>query len=702
MRRFRRACSACPELRGTRAPRAGDRGRLRRVIARTERVGETAERDAMLARGARDRRPAEPDDLRQAARSPRWPRPPGAGRRSNTGSRRPTCSTSCDGYKLTRRLDEQARAPDARLRARASGRRGRAARPGGVDAYRADRPGQRPDAGAGETASSATWRAALGAAVAALLRADAESGAHQGLVFSSWSMVPDAIAALLSLRGRAPDGHRAKARHGYFDRPTHRAPIQFREVQGRLAGLRALRSSTPRRPSPRQPTRSTSLRTEGDGCPITQASGARRAASRAARSALHAAQEPGEREERWYWAGTGLARPETGAGDRWAGWTADCARWATRRPGRSTSANSLAVAGAGRLAGSAGRGRDPRRTSPTWRSAARPPGAARPDAGGRRACDADCARHADRPPPPDRAWASGALQPAREPRPAARDDDGALLAGGSATTAPRRPPGSARRIRPRARRGRGPAGPAARGQWRTVADDHVAALALRPPADRRSTTSTTGGPVGDRPFQMRGRFAMRFAPHGEDEERRRSARASSASRVQLAVLAVRPRHHLGRAGGPRLPPLLPRRRPLEPAVQPGRPRAARGPRAPLQGPRRPANLAAAHRARGARGWRIPIRGRRCSGPPALVARERTPISCPTGSATARRRSSVVSSSFPFSRESTRLGWLKRSLAIYRLAFGQPRQDDFLAWLAPSRRRALAGTNWRSCRIRLRP
>ena len=32
---------------------------------------------------------------------------------------------------------------------------------------------------------------------------------------------------------------------------------------------------------------------------------------------------------------------------------------------------------------------------------------------------------------------------------------------------------------------------------------------------------------------------------------------------------------------------------------------------------------------------------------------------------------------PFSREVTRLAWLKRSLAIYRLAFGQPRQDELL-------------------------
>ena len=35
---------------------------------------------------------------------------------------------------------------------------------------------------------------------------------------------------------------------------------------------------------------------------------------------------------------------------------------------------------------------------------------------------------------------------------------------------------------------------------------------------------------------------------------------------------------------------------------------------------------------------------------------------------------------PFSREVTRLAWLKRSLTVYRLAFGQPRQDELLEYL----------------------
>ena len=36
---------------------------------------------------------------------------------------------------------------------------------------------------------------------------------------------------------------------------------------------------------------------------------------------------------------------------------------------------------------------------------------------------------------------------------------------------------------------------------------------------------------------------------------------------------------------------------------------------------------------------------------------------------------------PYSREIARLKWLKKSVAVYRLAFGQPRQDDLLAYLS---------------------
>lgn len=60
----------------------------------------------------------------------------------------------------------------------------------------------------------------------------------KALVFSSWSMVPDAIAALFSYEAERQMGVGASGQ-GYFDKQRPR-PLQFGQTDGRLAGLRAL------------------------------------------------------------------------------------------------------------------------------------------------------------------------------------------------------------------------------------------------------------------------------------------------------------------------------------------------------------------------------------------------------------------------------------------------------------------------------
>jgi len=62
--------------------------------------------------------------------------------------------------------------------------------------------------------------------------------ATKALVFSSWSMVPNAIAAILTYEAERRMGVK-EAGMEYFDRQRPR-PLQFRIAQGRLAGLRAL------------------------------------------------------------------------------------------------------------------------------------------------------------------------------------------------------------------------------------------------------------------------------------------------------------------------------------------------------------------------------------------------------------------------------------------------------------------------------
>jgi hypothetical protein len=57
---------------------------------------------------------------------------------------------------------------------------------------------------------------------------------------------------------------------------------------------------------------------------------------------------------------------------------------------------------------------------------------------------------------------------------------------------------------------------------------------------------------------------------------------------------------------------------------------------------------------------------------------------------------------PFSREVRRLEWLKRSLTVYRLAFGQPRQEDLLEYLHSLMVTAMAAEDLADLQIRLQP
>jgi hypothetical protein len=57
---------------------------------------------------------------------------------------------------------------------------------------------------------------------------------------------------------------------------------------------------------------------------------------------------------------------------------------------------------------------------------------------------------------------------------------------------------------------------------------------------------------------------------------------------------------------------------------------------------------------------------------------------------------------PLSREVQRLEWLKRSLTVYRLAFGQPRQEDLLAYLNSLLGTETAAAGLADLQIRLEP
>ena len=60
------------------------------------------------------------------------------------------------------------------------------------------------------------------------------------------------------------------------------------------------------------------------------------------------------------------------------------------------------------------------------------------------------------------------------------------------------------------------------------------------------------------------------------------------------------------------------------------------------------------------------------------------------------------STLPFSREARRLEWLKRSLTLYRLAFGQPRQEDLLEYLHSLLGSDLSADDLAELQIQLQP
>ena len=85
--------------------------------------------------------------------------------------------------------------------------------------------------------------------------------------------------------------------------------------------------------------------------------------------------------------------------------------------------------------------------------------------------------------------------------------------------------------------------------------------------------------------RMRCRFALAFGQHRSEEDQQIQRASFVARCLQLPLLAVHTVNDFDRPRGPRLPPLLPRGGALEPAGEPRRPRTARGPSPPLPRPR---------------------------------------------------------------------------------------------------------------------
>lgn len=247
MRRFRVALLGIPAtFDDAVARREFLEGRLRRVIARTERVDATAERDAMLHQTMPTITITE-DDLREALAVSAVARAVGYSLPIDYWKSAPFLLNFMRDYALKKRLKALADAPPANLVAALE-----AARPVCLDRMAiADwRPVAPPNArmrALADIVFSDSMAERLWVPPSAPYYGAPETGTKT-LVFSVWSMVPDSIAGLLSyeaerrarVAARDTRGEMLSEAHGYFDLPRSR-PIQFRrDTDGRLTGMRSL------------------------------------------------------------------------------------------------------------------------------------------------------------------------------------------------------------------------------------------------------------------------------------------------------------------------------------------------------------------------------------------------------------------------------------------------------------------------------
>jgi hypothetical protein len=212
---------------------------LRRVIARTERVASTAERDSMMAELPITVSVA-PGDLAQAAAIANVARALDAPEIIEYWKSAPYLLNFMRHYSLKRLLEEKASAPSGTLRDALL-----AAKPAmldreALDAYAPLDPANGRTRAIMNDVFGADLEQNLWIPAAMPYYGPERSGAPptKALIFSSWSMVPEAIAALLSYEAERRMGVGETGRR-YFEQHRLR-PLQFRQDQGRLAGLRAL------------------------------------------------------------------------------------------------------------------------------------------------------------------------------------------------------------------------------------------------------------------------------------------------------------------------------------------------------------------------------------------------------------------------------------------------------------------------------
>ena len=240
MRAFRGLLHALPQSHASAVEtRQTIERRLRHVIARTERVASTVERDSMMSEPSITVSIA-PADLAQASAMSQVAHALDAPEIIEYWKSSPYLLNFMRHYSLKRLLEDQVDAPSAALRTAIQTARPAMLDRGAIDAYATLEPANGRmraiiDDIFGQHQEQNLW---IPAAMPYYGEARIGAPLTKALIFSSWSMVPDAIAALLSYEAERRMGVGESGRR-YFEQHRLR-PLQFRQDHGRLAGLRAL------------------------------------------------------------------------------------------------------------------------------------------------------------------------------------------------------------------------------------------------------------------------------------------------------------------------------------------------------------------------------------------------------------------------------------------------------------------------------
>lgn len=670
--------------------------RMRHVMARTERIASTAGRDSMMGE-LPITVSVEPTDLAQAAAISNVARTLDAPEVIEYWKSAPYLLNFMRDYSLKRLLQEQSRAPSATLREAVQ-----AALPAMLDrdalhSYAPLDPSNGRmraimDDVFGDKLDQYLW---IPAAMPYYGDERVIPPLSKALIFSSWSMVPDAIAALLSYEAERRMGVGESGRR-YFEQHRVR-PLQFRQDQGRLAGLRALLLIYPS-PMLAQLTDPLSVFVKGEATISQEAM--RLAITERLSSALDALKQAATQDAEIVaeWAAPAVIDGLLGARtDAWLSGPAGFAALADEE-GFHEHVTELARLAAKRHFGSV-----PDNLADLLVDVAL-------------GSPAVCSLRALRRIAPELAWDDPRLLSAAAKVAWAfrtlfnQHDVVALLRRGEEDRYWHRVLTYSADNNLQAvldeyahylvdAEGLGSLAPEERAAG--VANAMASALSIRPSQIDVDDPQVDGETLSIGKFQMRGRFAMRLADYRDEEgavARLGGVRDAFNSPFRPFVLATT---SVGQEGLDFHPYCyrvyhwnLPSN-PVDLEQREGRVHRFKNHAVRLN---LAEHQASALRRRGSAAddpWRLMFEQARAE---AKVHSDLVPYWIYEGSVRIERRVPML----PFSREVARLAWLKRSLTVYRLAFGQPRQDDLLEYLQTLGGPEMDPTAFDDLQIRLEP